>query len=178
MSSLAIKVFALLGAVASPAVRFNFYARRSLGSPMTQPRPGRRHWDSNPDTPFLRPSSRPSPVCRCRCAAFPNGAMWWSWRESNPRPNVILVASYSHSGAIWCPHRNPVAYRELWQAAPLWPLALTRRGLGRNSVPTTTTYAPGYEGGAEPALRHPYDFSSAGQDAQHHPPVDKSAGRS
>ncbi|WEU67367.1 hypothetical protein [Xanthomonas phage JGB6] len=26
--------------------------------------------------------------------------MWWSWRESNPRPNVLHFASYNHKTKV------------------------------------------------------------------------------
>ena len=68
--------------VASPAVHFNSCARRNLCRP-------------------IRKRSDCASVSVVGTVSWQT-AFWWTWRESNPRPNAIFVASYSHSGEA-CP---------------------------------------------------------------------------
>ena len=86
--SLAGVVFAPLTPVAWRAVHFDCYARRNLGSPISC------------TLVFVVRGTAPK-VDGLR--AYLRECMWWSWRESNPRPNIILVASYSLSGAAYAP---------------------------------------------------------------------------
>ena len=60
--------FAPITSVASRAVHFDLLPRRNQFSPV--------RWSLEKRDP---------------------AGIWWSWRESNPRPKHFLVASYSHS---------------------------------------------------------------------------------
>lgn len=84
--------------------------------------------DSNPR--FTGDSDHPlSGVGPCVLTSRRTRRMWWRWRESNPRPNSISVASYSHSGAARTGYAPAISHADEHRPrSSIRPLAIARPG--------------------------------------------------